>query len=101
MYCTIMYNGMDGFDWDTGNRTKNWVRHRVSVQECEEVFFNSPTIIYQDIRHSFAEKRLGILGKSNSGRKLSIIFTERNNKVRVITARDQNNKERIKYESKK
>jgi uncharacterized protein len=96
-----MYNGMDGFDWDTGNRTKNRVKHGVSVQECEEVFFNSPTIIYKDIRHSFTEKRLGILGKSNSGRKLSIIFTERDHKIRVITARDQNKKERIKYENKK
>ena len=30
------------FEWDDGNSEKNWIRHRVSRQECEQVFFNRP-----------------------------------------------------------
>jgi len=94
-----MYNGMDEFDWDEGNRDKNWVKHGVMYKECEEVFFNDPKVIYKDAKHSFTEKRFGILGKTDKGRFLHIIFTTRKNEIRVISARDQNRRERKFYEN--
>jgi uncharacterized DUF497 family protein len=100
MYCMIMYNVMDGFDWDRGNKTKNWAKHKVNTKECEELFFNRPVIIYRDIRHSRRENRFGILGKTNKQRLLCLIFTVRKEKIRVISARDQNKKERTKYEKR-
>ncbi|MCP4370866.1 MAG: BrnT family toxin [Deltaproteobacteria bacterium] len=88
---------IDKFEWDDGNRTKNWVRHQVSTTECEEVLFNLPLLLADDIQHSQNEKRYYVLGQTNVGRQLFIAFTVRANKIRVISARDMNRKERQKY----
>lgn len=98
MYCTIMYMDPVGFDWDEGNREKNWIKHAVSAKECEEVFFNISHIIVDDPNHSQKETRYSMLGKTNNGRKLRVIFTTRNEYIRVISARDQSKKERRQYE---
>lgn len=89
------------FDWDKANIEKNWLKHRVNFKECEEVFFNQPLFVNFDEKHSTEEeKRFQALGQTNQGRKLFITFTVRKNKVRVISARDQNKKERKKHEKK-
>ena len=36
------------FDWDGGNSEKNWLRHRVTQSECEQVFFNRPLVTTED-----------------------------------------------------
>ncbi|MBI5893834.1 MAG: BrnT family toxin [Deltaproteobacteria bacterium] len=89
---------IEGFDWDKGNIAKNWERHKVSHIECEEVFFNSPFVVKGDETHSSAENRFYILGKTDKGRLLFIVFTVRKNRIRVISARDMSRKERKTYE---
>jgi hypothetical protein len=86
-----------GFEWDEGNREKNWVSHQVTPSECEEIFFNQPLIVADDIDHSRAENRYYALGQSNAGRLLFIVFTIRKKLIRVISARDMNRKERKEY----
>ena len=93
----IELNELDGFDWDESNRDKNWIAHQVSMGECEEVFFNLPLRLHTDPVHSQAEARSYVLGQTNAGRLLFIAFTVRNNKVRVISARDLSKKERASY----
>jgi len=88
------------FDWDRGNRDKNYQKHKVSFKEAEDVFFNRPLKVFKDKKHSQVEERFIALGKSDSGRKLFITFTIRRNKLRVISARDQSRKERKIYEKK-
>lgn len=90
-----------GFDWNKANIDKNWIKHRVRVKECEEVFFNEPLIVFEDEKHSGKEKRYGVFGQTNNQRELTIIFTIRKNKIRVISARDQSQKERKSYDQKK
>jgi uncharacterized DUF497 family protein len=87
-----------GFDWDDGNLDKNWRRHRVAWWECEEVFFNRPRPIFEDVAHSEREPRLFLLGQSNAGRWLFVSFTVRNDLIRPISARDMNARERRTYE---
>jgi uncharacterized protein len=87
-----------GFDWDEVNKDKNWEKHQVDFRECEEIFFNQPLLISEDIQHSFQEKRYHVLGRSDTNRRLFLVFTVRNNKIRVISARDQSKKERVIYE---
>lgn len=89
---------IEGFEWDKGNITKNWERHKIAPLECEEVFFNWPLLVKEDIKHSEAENRYYVLGKTNTERLLFVVFTIRNNKIRVISARDMNRKERRQYE---
>lgn len=88
---------VQGFDWDDGNRDKNWLKHQVSNRECEEVFFNRPLVVADDRDHSQQEKRQYALGKTNAGRRLFISFTLRGDRIRVISARDMSRKERVIY----
>lgn len=88
----------EGFEWDEANRTKNWLKHRVSTRECEEVFANIPLKIGDDPVHSGLEKRYTALGHTNTGRLVSVVFTIRGGKIRVISARNQSKKERRTYE---
>jgi uncharacterized DUF497 family protein len=92
------FGSIVGFDWDEGNKQKNWEKHQVDYRECEEVFFNQPLLINEDTKHSTQEKRYHVLGRSDTGRTVILVFTIRNNKIRVISARDQSKKERKIYE---
>jgi uncharacterized DUF497 family protein len=87
-----------GFDWDEGNLLKNWEKHGVSVAECEQVFFNRPLLARPDERHSSAEVRFYLLGRADSGRQLFVVFTIREDRIRVISARDMCRQERRSYE---
>ncbi len=86
------------FDWDKGNKAKNLIKHKVTTNECEEVFLNAPIIEKIQINEKQKEKRYYALGVTNSNRKLTLIFTVRNDRVRVISARDMSRKERKEYE---
>lgn len=92
---------MEEFDWDEANTQKNWLKHHVSVKEAEELFFNKPYIIWKDEKHSLREERYVLLGKTNTGRRLHAVYTVRHHKIRVISVRDQNVKERRFYASQK
>lgn len=94
----IALNNPIVFEWDGGNIYKNLHKHNVDVQEAEQVFFNEPLIIYDDILHSTQEERFRALGTTNEGRKLMVVFTLRDNKIRVISTRDMPKKERSQYE---
>lgn len=88
----------EGFEWDTGNEIKNWLKHQVIQAECEEVFFNEPLIVSEDIKHSQKEIRYFALGRTNSDRELFLVFAVRKKLIRVISARDMSRKERKIYE---
>lgn len=84
---------IEGFQWDKGNSEKNWLKHKVLNSECEQVFFNEPLIVANDVKHVQKEKRWFVLGRTEIDRKLFIVFTVRKNLIRVISARDMTKKE--------
>lgn len=87
-----------GFEWDEGNTFKNQMKHSVSLKEAEEVFINDPKIFFYDTVHSQDEERFGVLGRTLLGRELSVFFTVRSEKIRIISARDQHRvKEQKRY----
>ena len=87
----------EGFEWDEGNSDKNWYLHQVTDSECEEVFFNLPLLVAPDIRHSQDEPRCYVLGRTEADRWLFIAFVVRNKRIRIISARDMNEREARKY----
>lgn len=89
--------GVIKFDWDKGNIDKN-LKHGVEDKESEEPFMNEPNWLMSDEKHSDLERRYLFLGQTKKARKLSIIFTRRGSKIRIISARDMDKKERRKYE---
>jgi hypothetical protein len=86
-----------GFEWDEGNQNKNWVKHTVSNSECEQVFFNLPHIVRYDAKHSKKEARYFLLGQTDALRLLFVVFTIRTDRIRIISARDMNKKEKVIY----
>ncbi|MEA1946158.1 MAG: BrnT family toxin [Thermodesulfobacteriota bacterium] len=89
-----------GFQWDQGNIDKSLIKHDVENWECEQVFFNRPLLVLDDPKHSISEKRWAAFGKTDADRLLIVIFTKRDNLIRVISAREMNNKERKFYDEK-
>ena len=95
----IDWDKVTGFDCDSGNTRKN-DKHGVLMAEAEQVFFNAPLLVLADCGHSSREQRFHALGISDSARKLHITFTLRdaNQQIRVISARDMHQKERVDNE---
>jgi uncharacterized DUF497 family protein len=81
------------FEWDEGNAAKNWTKHGVTQRECEEIFFRNP-LIAGDPAHSLSEPRWFALGLTAADRPLTIIFTVRGNRIRVVSARPMSRRER-------
>jgi uncharacterized DUF497 family protein len=88
------------FEWDGGNSTKNYSKHGVTSSEIEECFFNF-TLVSPDIIHSQNEERFNLLGETDLGKTLFISFTVRFLKIRVISARSTDKKEKKLYETTK
>jgi uncharacterized protein len=89
------------FEWDKGNRTKNLAKHGVIDQESEEVFFDSDKKILKSALHSGGEIRYILIGQTKNQRLLFIVFTLRKNRIRIISSRGLNKKEKHLYEKEK
>ena len=87
------------FEWDNYNINKILLKHSVNINECEEALLGE-IIITVDEKHSSAEQRYNALGITTSQRLLFIVFTIRNKKIRVISARPMCKKEREVYYEK-
>jgi len=91
---------ISGFDWDDGNSRKSTQKHNVIQSEAEQIFFNRPLLLLDDVTHSQKEARHHALGRTGDGRQLHVTFTLRakGTLIRVISARDMNRRERDIYE---
>ena len=71
------------FDWDENNLRK--IRsHRVKRAEVEEALSNDPILIYE--QSAAGEPRFVYYGETDAGRLLAVVITERNDRIRVVTA---------------
>ena len=91
------FESLEGFQWDEGNSEKTWVRHEVSQAECEQMFLNRPIVVTFDEGHSKLERRFVALGRADSGRQLTVVFTVRGSLLRVISGRPMSWRERGIY----
>jgi uncharacterized DUF497 family protein len=96
-----IFNEPVEFEWDDGNRDKNWIKHKVSCREAEDVFVNKPLLLGDNPKSGLDEKRYQAMGITDKGRLLFIIFTVRKGRVRIISARDMDRKEEKIYEEAK
>ncbi len=84
--------------WDMEKAASNVEKHQVSFEEAATVFSDSLAVIFDDEAHSVYEPREIIIGHSLNSRLLLVIFTDRGDSVRIISARLATKKERIDYE---
>ena len=93
----INFNKIEGFDWDSGNIEKNLIKHDISCREAEEIFLDINAVYRKDDKHSLKEQRSAIIGRSFSNRILIAFFTIRKNRIRIISVRNVNKKEKNLY----
>lgn len=86
------------FEWDLGKNKNNLHKHGVSFQEASSVFHDTLAVTGADPDHSEGEERLITFGMSSSGRLLVVAHTERNDAIRIISARVATQHERHIYE---
>jgi len=89
------------FEWDDNKAKENLRKHKVSFSEASTVFEDRLSVTFPDEDHSLYENRYIIIGNSRKYRLLIVFFTERNNHIRLISARKANLKESRKYEKEK
>ena len=86
------------FEWDPRKATKNLRKHRVSFSEAATVLSDPLSITVPDPHHSIDERRYLTVGMSDRLRALIVAHTERDNRVRIISARQLTSDEREAYE---
>jgi uncharacterized protein len=87
------------FEWDPVKATKNAAKHGVDFSEAMTVFGDPFELTIGDPGHSVAERRFLSIGLSAGGRLLVVAYTEREDRVRLISAREATVRERKTYES--
>jgi len=86
------------FTWDRKKAAGNEVKHGVTFEEAVSVFRDPLAFIFDDDSHSDDEYREIIIGHSVRQRLLIVNFTERDDVVRIISARKATKREQSDYE---
>jgi hypothetical protein len=86
------------FEWDPHKATQNRRKHRVSFHEAATVFGDPLALTYHDPDHSVSEHRFITVGMSNAGRLLIVAHADREESIRIISARKTTLRERRHYE---
>ena len=86
------------FEWDPEKAEANAGKHGVTFDEASTAFADVLSITIPDPLHSGGEGRFVLIGCSHRNRLLIVVHTEREERVRIISARLATRKERRQYE---
>jgi uncharacterized protein len=86
------------FAWDEDKAKENQRKHRVTFEEAETVFDDPLAKTFLDPDHSEGEERYLEIGRSAKERLLIVSYTERHERIRIISCRLATRKERRDYE---
>lgn len=86
------------FEWDRKKAKYNLRKHRVSFEEASSVFDDALAAIYNDPNHSLHDKRFIMIGMSVRRRLLIVSFADRDQRIRIISARMPTKREKKFYE---
>jgi uncharacterized protein len=83
------------FEWDEVKSRSNVTKHGLGFADATEVFGDAKQYTYRSSSHS-SEMRYVSVGLAR-GRLIAVVFTRRNNNIRIISARADRRTERDKY----
>jgi uncharacterized protein len=86
------------FEWDAAKDALNREKHGVSFEEASTVFSDALSITIADPDHSEGEFRFATMGVSVHNRVIVVIHTDRDETIRLISARIATPRERRNYE---
>ena len=88
------------FQWDPRKAAANAEKHGVSFEEARTAFADPLGRIMPDPRHSIHEQREVLIGMTERSRIVAVMFTERDQNIRIISARLVTRRERHDYEER-
>ncbi|HEV8640808.1 MAG TPA: BrnT family toxin [Methylomirabilota bacterium] len=88
------------FTWDPAKAAANLKKHRVSFPEAATVLEDPLSTTFPDESHSTGERRFVTIGASTRGRLLVVAHAERDDTIRIVSARRATRRERAFYEQK-
>ena len=86
------------FEWDPAKAESNARKHDVTFPEAATAFGDPLSVTVRDPRHSLGEERFVLFGRTDRGRLLAVMHTERGGSIRIISARPVTPRERREYE---
>ena len=78
--------GFSGYEWDDDKDERNFAKHRIRFMDCLDVFRDENEIVLKDEAHSWGEQRLASIGLSGT-ELMFVVYVEREQKIRLISAR--------------
>ena len=88
------------FEWDEKKAEDNLRKHGVSFAEAKTVFNDPFSVTIYDPDHSSDEQRYIDIGLSSKGRLIVVSYSERGERIRIISVREAIKKEQGEYENK-
>jgi uncharacterized DUF497 family protein len=86
------------FDWDADN-VQHIARHSITPREAEEAVLIEP--LEADVQPHESEERVLCFGRTKAGRLLTVLYSERRGKTRVVTAYEMSKpQQRVYFEGK-
>ena len=91
------------FDWDNDKNQSNIAKHGISFEEAIAIFDDPNILNYEDTRFNYGETRFVSIGQiilvtQEKTVIIVVIHTQKNQTIRLITARKANERERKRYE---
>jgi len=86
------------FEFDPAKAIANFRKHGVSFAEVEPVFYDDFALTRED-RDASDEARFVTVGTDALGRLVAVCWTQRKDRIRLISARLATSTERKSYES--
>ena len=86
------------FEWDDAKEKKNIIKHGIDFETAARIFADHYRIEYLDIKHSVNEERYITIGEIHDKLfVITVVYTEREDSIRIISARKATLKEREAY----
>jgi hypothetical protein len=86
------------FEWDSKKAQLNKRKHGITFEEASTIFGDPLSITIHDPAHSIGEDRFITIGTSANGRFIVVVHTERDDTIRIISARNATGNEKRQYE---
>ena len=92
-----MHNMHTRIEWDPRKAMANRLRHGVRFSDAEAVLFD-PVALTRDDPDAIGEARFVTVGVDVAGRVLVLVYTYREDRIRIVSARKAAREERAQYE---
>lgn len=86
------------FEWDESKADSNLSKHSITCDDATTVFGDPLAITFADPDHSIEEERFLTFGRTSDGKFLVVSHSDRNDRIRLISAREMTRTERSDYE---